>query len=68
MANRKPKPEIVLMPMPPSNETDTVRIVDYIRAMTLELATMADHAGQPLLAEHLRATPSMVERSRVRHN
>ena len=56
------------MPMPPSNETDTVRILDYIRAMTLELAIMADRAGQPLLAEHLRATPSMIELGPVRHN
>ena len=56
------------MPLPPPpNETDTARIVDYIRAMTQELATMADRAGQTALAEHLRAAPAKIERQHVRH-
>ena len=57
------------MPSPPApNETDTARIVDYIRAMTLELAEMADRIGQSALGEHLRAAPLKIERPRVRHN
>ncbi len=57
------------MPSPPApNETDTARIVDYIRAMTLELAEMADRIGQSALGDHLRAAPLKIERPRVRHN
>ena len=56
------------MPLPPaSNETDAARIVDYIRTMTQELAVLAERAGQQALAEHLRATPSKIERQHVRH-
>ena len=56
------------MPLPPPpNETDAVRLVDYIRTMTQELAVLADRAGQTALAEHLRAAPAKIERQSVRH-
>ncbi len=50
------------MPLPPRPEdTDRARLVDYIRAMTLELAVLADRAGQPALGDYLRAAPSKVD-------
>ncbi len=44
------------------DETEQARVVAYIHAMTLELAVLADRAGQPALGDHLRAATSKVER------
>ncbi len=62
MPESQTKTEIVPMPLPPRPEdTDRARLVDYIRAMTLELAVLADRAGQPALGDYLRAAPSKVD-------
>ena len=46
--------------------SDRARVVDYVRAMTLELAVLADRAGQPALAEYLRAAPAKIDWPGVR--
>jgi len=46
---------------PPLDETDKTKVVDYIRVMTLELAVLADQAGQTALGEYLRAAPAKID-------
>ena len=50
------------MPLPPPpDEWENTRVVDYVVAMTLELAVLADRAGQPVLSEYLRAAPAKID-------
>jgi len=46
---------------PPSDESEKARVVDYIRVMTLELAVLADQAGQTALGDYLRAAPAKID-------
>ena len=48
----------------PPDEREKAKLVEYIRTMIQELAIMADHAGQSVLADHLRAAPPLIDRRR----
>jgi len=56
----KPEIDYMLMP-PPPDETEKTKVVDYIRVMTLELAVLADQAGQTALGDYLRAAPAKID-------